>query len=347
MHKFNDVINYIYSNLQHLKKDQLETKDIVKNMVHSTQIKGSPLFILFCAIIVASVGLNTNSTAVIIGAMLISPLMSPIIAIAFSLAIYNVKLLKSSTKIFLIQVLIALAGSFIYFLVSPIKTETSEILARTSPNFFDIIIALFGGFAGIIGITRKEKTNVIPGVAIATALMPPMCVVGFGLAHREWSITLGAAYLFIINVFFIMLSAFLFCKFHRSIFTRTNNPEYDRKVKHYIIIAICAITIPCFISAYLISSKSIAKNTLDSNINNFIASEIETDNLAVMNIVIHESYIRLNLIGAKLDNEEILYLEESLPNYGLENYNLVIVQDLEKSLFEFFKGKSPYIRYIQ
>ena len=184
------------------KKDQATYDEIHENILDGVNIGGSNFIILMCAIIIASVGLNMNATAVIIGAMLISPLMGPIIAIGYSVGIYNLKLLKKSAIILIIEIFISITTATIYFSLSPISSAGSEILSRTAPNIWDVIIAFTGGIAGIIGITRKKSGNILPGVAIATALMPPLCTSGYGLATKNIHIFLGAGYLFFINSFF-------------------------------------------------------------------------------------------------------------------------------------------------
>lgn len=159
-----------------------EKAKVLDNVVSNISFRGSNLWILACAIVVASVGLNVNSAAVIIGAMLISPLMGPIVGAGFSLGIFDFSMLRKSLKNLFIATVVSLAVSTIYFYVSPFKEAQTELLARTSPNIYDIIIAFFGGLVGVIAITRVEKGNPIPGVAIATALMPPLCTAGYGLA---------------------------------------------------------------------------------------------------------------------------------------------------------------------
>src|SRR5674476_666630 len=161
------------------------------------------------AVVVASVGLNMNSTAVIIGAMLISPIMGPINGMGYSIATYNFPLLRQSIKNFSFAVALSLIASTIYFAISPISTAHSELLARTSPTVYDVLIALFGGMAGIVAISSKNKGTVIPGVAIATALMPPLCTAGYGLATGQFIYFFGAFYLFTINAVFIAISSIL------------------------------------------------------------------------------------------------------------------------------------------
>lgn len=169
--------------------------------------KGTNLWILMFAIIVASVGLNMNSTAVIIGAMLISPLMGPINGMGYSIATYNFPLFRRALNNFVFAVVASIFASTVYFAISPVSTAHSELLARTSPTIYDVLIALFGGMAGIVAISSKQKGNVIPGVAIATALMPPLCTAGYGLATAQFSYFFGAFYLFTINTVFIAFAA--------------------------------------------------------------------------------------------------------------------------------------------
>jgi uncharacterized hydrophobic protein (TIGR00271 family) len=180
MKQFTDILN--------LKEGEDDRAKTLENVKKNIEFKGANLWILACAIIVASVGLNVNSTAVIIGAMLISPLMGPILGAGFALGIYDFKLLKKSLKNLLNATVVSLTVSTLYFYLSPFKDVQSELLARTSPNIYDILIAFFGGIVGVIAITRSEKGNPIPGVAIATALMPPLCTAGYGIATGQWCI---------------------------------------------------------------------------------------------------------------------------------------------------------------
>lgn len=174
-------MNYLKS-LFSLHKGEEDKSKVREDVINNISFRGANLWILACAILIASIGLNVNSTAVIIGAMLISPLMGPIVGSGFALATYDFNLLKRSDKNLLIATVVGLIVSALYFYLSPFKEVQSEILARTSPNIYDVLIAFIGGLVGAISITRVEKGNPIPGVAIATALMPPLCTAGFGLA---------------------------------------------------------------------------------------------------------------------------------------------------------------------
>lgn len=189
-------------------ESELENPDLVyEEIKKGIEFKGTNLWILIFAIIIASVGLNMNSTAVIIGAMLISPLMGPINAMGYSIATYDYDLFRKALKNFAFAIISSLVASTAYFALSPVSTAHSELLARTSPTIYDVLIALFGGLAGIVAISSKQKGNVIPGVAIATALMPPLCTAGYGLATGQLDFFFGALYLFTINTIFIAIAS--------------------------------------------------------------------------------------------------------------------------------------------
>ena len=191
-----------------LSEDTADYEEIRDRLLSGGKVTGTNMVVMICAILIASVGLNTNSVAVIIGAMLISPLMGSILAMAYGTAIASTNVIERHSLGFLMQIIISVATSTLYFLLSPVKDVTSELAARTEPSAFAVIVALFGGIAGIIASTRKDKvTNVIPGVAIATAIMPPLCTCGYSIANGKWDMLFSAAYLFIINAYFIFLSA--------------------------------------------------------------------------------------------------------------------------------------------
>ncbi len=189
-----------------LRDDTASYEEIYDRLVSGAQVKGTNMCVLILAVLIASIGLNMNSTAVIIGAMLISPLMGSIMAIAYGMASGRFEIAERHLLGFVLQISISLITSTLYFSLTPISASTSELLARTSPTIWDVMIAICGGIAGAIGMTRKEKSNVIPGVAIATALMPPLCTAGYGLASHQMKYFFGAAYLFLLNAYFIFLS---------------------------------------------------------------------------------------------------------------------------------------------
>lgn len=234
-------------NLREGEEDRLKTLEAVKKNV---SFKGANLWILACAIIIASIGLNVNSTAVIIGAMLISPLMSPIVGAGFALGIYDFSLLKKSLRNLLNATGVSLTVSTLYFYLSPFKEVQSELLARTSPTIYDILIAFFGGIVGVIAVTRSEKGNPIPGVAIATALMPPLCTAGYGIATGQWSFFFGAFYLYCINCVFIGIATFLIIKYLGYPAVKQIDEKHQRRVKYIIGFLIAAMLVPSSYLAY-------------------------------------------------------------------------------------------------
>lgn len=202
------VMNNFFDKFK-LDSEKESLKTVITNIDNGVVFRGTNLWVLIFAIFVASLGLNVNSTAVIIGAMLISPLMGPIMGIGLGMGINDLVLLKRAINNFAIATGVALTTSTLFFLLSPLNDAHSEILARTSPTIYDVLIAFFGGFAGIVATSSKQKGNVIPGVAIATALMPPLCTAGYGLATLQLQFFYGAFYLFIINTVFIALATFI------------------------------------------------------------------------------------------------------------------------------------------
>ncbi len=191
-----------------ISEDAASHDEIRDRLLSGGQVTGTNMVVMVCAILIASVGLNTNSTAVIIGAMLISPLMGSILAVAYGTVSVDLALTRKHLVGFGFQIIASVIAATLYFLLSPVKDPTVELLARTSPSFFDVLIASAGGIAGIVGQTRKDKANnIIPGVAIATALMPPLCTCGYSIANGQWRMLGGAAYLFLVNSYFIFLSS--------------------------------------------------------------------------------------------------------------------------------------------
>ena len=235
-----------------LSEDSASHEEIKKRILSGGQVTGTNMCVLICAILIASVGLNTGSTAVIIGAMLISPLMGSILAMAYGVASADSHQLKRNIYGFLIQLTISLLVSTVYFLLSPINEASSELMARTQPTFYDVIIATAGGFAGIIGSTRHDKVNnIIPGVAIATALMPPVCTCGYSIAHGEWQMLSGAAYLFIVNCYFIFLSAMLILDILNIPKVSTLTDKQWKRIKKKMIRNAVIVLIPSIVFTYL------------------------------------------------------------------------------------------------
>jgi len=230
--------------------------------------KGTNLWTLIFAILVASVGLNMNSTAVIIGAMLISPLMGPIIGVGYSVATYNFELFSKSLKNFAFAIIASIITSALYFALTPVSSAHSELLARTSPSIYDVLIAFFGGLAGIVALSSRQKGNVIPGVAIATALMPPLCTAGYGLATLQVKFLFGALYLFFINSVFIAFAALLVSQLLKFPITTVIDPHLRNRINRFITLIIIVTLIPSVYFGY----KLVQKERFITGANDYIKS---------------------------------------------------------------------------
>lgn len=234
--------------LFNLRRDLEDPEEIDASVRAGVDVAGTNLWVLFFAILVASVGLNVNSTAVIIGAMLVSPLMGPIVGLGYGLAVHDLRLIRRSLRNLLIFASISLVTSTLYFTISPLRLAGSELLARTTPNLWDVMIAFFGGSAGIIALTRRSISNVIPGVAIATALMPPLCTVGFGMSRGDWGMAGGAFYLFVINGVFIAFATFVFVKLMKLPVRGLVSERAKRSTRLFTTLTVVGVLVP---SAYL------------------------------------------------------------------------------------------------
>lgn len=289
--------------------------------------RGTNMIILILAIFIASLGLNTNSTAVIIGAMLISPLMGPIIGIGLGVGIQDFELLKRSGRNLMMAAAFSVATSTIYFLISPVGEGHSELLARTSPTIYDVLIGFFGGGAGIVAIGSKSKGNVIPGVAIATALMPPLCTVGYGLATWQMQYFFGALYLFIINSIFIGLATFIGVKLMKYKLAPTTDPGRARRVRR-LVFAVALLTI---LPSIYLTYNMIRQNRFEMSTQRFVAEECVFPDTHVLSSKPswsrnHRS-LTITLIGQPLPQDSLLpALENQLRFYGLQGTVLNIVQ---------------------
>lgn len=282
----------------------LDTEDYnktIESIKAGVPFRGTNLWVLIFAIFVASIGLNTNSTAVIIGAMLISPLMGPIMGVGLGLGIYDFNLVKKALYNLAIATAIAMFTSFIYFYISPISDAQSEILARTRPSLYDVLIALFGGLAGIVASTRKEKGNVIPGVAIATALMPPLCTAGYGLATGQWNFFAGAFYLYLINCVFICLATLLIVRYLKYPHYSFVDEKTEKRIQRIISIILLGMLIPSIWLAF----NLVMENRFENAANKFIEEFIETESTLVIEKTINyksdSSLIELTLLGDPID----------------------------------------------
>ena len=294
-----------------LGADAASQEEVNSNIHKGIMIRGTNLWVLIFAIFIASLGLNTNSTAVIIGAMLISPLMGPIIGMGYSMGVYDFNLLKESLRNFLFMIVVSLITSAIFFTLPLITSTQSELLARTQPTTYDILIALFGGLAGMVAQTRKDRTGtVIPGVAIATALMPPLCTVGYGLATLQFRFMLGALYLFTINSIFIALASFIVTRVMNFKMIGELEPDKLKKLKRAMVAVIIIVTLP----SVLIAISIIQRSAFEANYRNFVDEAFKYDNTFVV-----ESKYEYNANPRKQSVIEVRLFGEPLPDNVINN----------------------------
>jgi len=316
------ILNFI-----DLHKGEENKKSVIENISGAVSFRGSNIWILACAIIIASVGLNVNSTAVIIGAMLISPLMGPIVGAGFGLGMYDFELLKKSIKNLIIATLVSLVTSTLYFYISPFKEAQSELLARTAPNIYDILIAFFGGLVGVIAVTRVEKGNPIPGVAIATALMPPLCTAGYGLALGNYMYFLGALYLYTINCVFICIATFLIVKYLKYPIAKQLDQKHQKRVQYGISILILFLITPSVYFAYQLYNQK----SYNSRVEVFLEDEFQNKDYPIIYKKIRYNSdpkkIEVAFLTKKFNDNEIANLNKKLINYDLPNTKLIIRQD--------------------
>jgi uncharacterized hydrophobic protein (TIGR00271 family) len=336
-------------------KDHHNKDFAINNLSKGIYIKGANLWYLICSSLIASIGLDTNSPAVIIGAMLISPLMSPILGIGLSIGIYDKELLFASLKEFLFAVFLSVLISSLYFLISPLGNITNELLVRTTPTLLDIFIAFFGGIAGIVAASRKGVVNSIPGVAIATALMPPICTAGFGLATGTPSIFFGAFYLFFINAVFISLSSFLIVRLLKFPYKEYINTVKESRIKKLIFIIVIVVSIPSFVIFY-----NIIKNADEQKkIKSFINQTFENRNRNVINWKFQKidtlKSLRVFYIGNKINKPEQdslqmlvkeefgnieLNLQQIDQSYRIENLEKKLTSDVDEKILSLFQNNN-------
>lgn len=289
--------------------------------------RGINILILIVAIFIASLGLNVNSTAVIIGAMLISPLMGPIIGMGLAVGIHDFELMKRAFRNLMMATAFSVATSCLFFLISPVNAQHSELLARTSPTIYDVFIGFFGGAAGILAIGSRVKGNVIPGVAIATALMPPLCTVGYGLATWQMSYFFGALYLFFINSVFIACATTLGVKLMKYQVKDFSNPQRARRVRNTVY----AIAVLTMIPSCWLTYRMYRQSTFEANCARFVEQEFDFSGTQVLHSAAHyaghHSTLTVSLIGRVLPQDSLLLaMTDKLPDYKLGGTTLKIVQ---------------------
>ena len=323
---FHKVLIYLKS-IIHLS-DEIDYENASASIRKNISFKGTNVFILACAIIIASVGLNVNSIPVIIGAMLVSPVMGPILGFGLGLGTEDNHLVKNSLKNYSVMVAISIIASSVYFLLSPLSlANPSELLARTNPTIYDVLIALFGGLAGIVETSRKDKGTVISGVAIATALMPPLCTVGYGISIWKGQVIFGALYLFLINSIFIALATFAAVKYFSFPVVENTDESHRRLPKHWMAIILIIVIVPSIISAVSV----IKENNFTIHAERLVA---ENKNLGKCFIYDHKATysrkdpkLELFLAGETLTDEAKKQFYKSAEEYGITRSQIVFHED--------------------
>lgn len=304
--------------------DKENEEETITQISNGVVFHGANLWVLIFAIFIASLGLNTNSTAVIIGAMLISPLMGPIIGMGLAIGINDLTLLKRSFKNYIVATAISVLTATVYFLITPLNEAQSELLARTSPTLYDVLIALCGGAAGILALSTKGKGNVIPGVAIATALMPPLCTAGYGLAMGNAYYFFGAFYLFFINTVFICLATYIGVRMLKFKNKKFVDSRMMAKVKRYIITVVVVTMLPATYMTYHIIRKSVQ----DNNAAKFVKNEMDFKGTQIISqdIDIKNKTLNVVAVGKLIGKRDIAEAEKRLSSYKLKDYALNVIQ---------------------
>lgn len=327
------------SDILSLGEDMAPFKETISAIEDAVEFRGAKLWVLVLAVFVASLGLNTNSAAVIIGAMLISPLMGPIIGMGLGIGINDFMLFKRAAKNYLVATLFSVATATLYFVLTPLDEVQSELLARTSPTIYDVGIALCGGLAGIVALSSRSQRmgNVIPGVAIATALMPPLCTVGFGLGTGNWLYALGALYLYLINTIFISLATFigvtLVMRYPKKEFV---DKAREKRVKHILtFITVITIIPSIYITFHMVQETVYAERCHDFCRNAFQVSDAK---IISQECDYDARALRVVLLGDELDSVRLAGIKAALPKYGLEDVTLDIVQGKKGVDMESLRG---------
>ena len=363
----NRVRQYLFGYIKNFLKDRFSLEDgkahrdeVVDSISKGVEFRGVNLWILIFATMIASLGLNLNSIAVIIGAMLISPIMGPIMGMGLALGINDFELFKKSLRNFTLMFIVAIVTSTIYFLCSPLDEAQAELIARTTPTTYDVLIAFLGGMAGMVAQTRKDKSStVIPGVAIATALIPPLCTVGFGIATGQLTYIAGAFYLFFINTVFIGLATYAivrFLKYEKKVFI---DKVRERNVKRIMMF----ITLATFIPSVIIGLNMVKVTLFEAAANKYIDQVFNYKYTRVIETNFsykkgdRPSRIELLLVGELLDNNEVDNVRSQLGNFGLKNAELIVrqanttdkvdVNTMQSNYAELIREKNRHIDNIE
>lgn len=320
-------IDYIKEHVKtyfNLASDREDEQVIVERISRDVSFRGANLWVLIFAIFIASLGLNVNSTAVIIGAMLISPLMGPIIGMGLAVGTNDLDLLRRAAKNFGVATLISVLTAMVYFLITPLSEARSELLARTSPTLYDVLIAFCGGAAGIIALCTRGKGNVIPGVAIATALMPPLCTAGYGLATGHLLYFLGAFYLFFINTVFIALATYCGVRLMHFNQHEFQSPEMAVKAKRIVMAIVVVTMLPAVYMTVGIVQQSISEN----NVRKFIKTELTQRGTQIISNSVERDSLKLRVVavGREITEAKRAEAERRMAQYGMIGYRLRVIQ---------------------
>ena len=323
----NSSLNYVWriaKRFFNALPDKTDETATVEQISDGVTFRGANLWVLIFAIFIGCLGLNLNSTAVIIGAMLISPLMGPIIGMGLAVGRADLELLKRSLTNYGVSTVISVLTAALYFQLTPLTEAQSELLARTSPTLYDVLIALFGGAAGILAISTGGKGNVIPGVAIATALMPPLCTAGYGLAMGEWSYFFGACYLFFINTVFIALATYLGVRLLQFKPKQFVDKARLAVVNRYIAVIVVVTMLP----AVYMTTQIIRQSVLENHVKQFVKHELNQSGTRILSEQADRETKTLNVValGAALPNEMIEAARQRLADYQLADYQLNVIQ---------------------
>lgn len=314
--------------------DYVDIPAAQENIRKNIPFRGPNVYILFVAVIIASVGLNVNSIPVIIGAMLISPLMGPIIGFGLGLGTNDRELVLFSVKNLLVMVGISLLAATLYFVLTPLEIDNpTELLARTRPTIYDVLIALFGGLAGVLETARKEKGTVMSGVAIATALMPPLCTVGYGIANLSWQYTIGALFLFTINCIFIAMAAYLMAKFLKFPIRTVEQNKLRYQILSYTLVLLLVGT-SIFTGYHVIRENNFTKSA-----NRFVKKNHSIGKTYIYDSSVdvnHDPYlVELRLAGEALSDETREMLLREAESFGIMRTQVVIHEDATLQLDQF------------
>ncbi len=335
-----------------LDEDKASREEVVSVITKGVEFRGVNLWVLIFATLTASLGLNVNSAAVIIGAMLISPIMGPIMGVGFSLGVNDFELLKKSLRNLTLMFVVAIVTSTLYFALTPLSANGSELLARTTPTTYDVLIAFVGGLAGIVAQTRTDRTStVIPGVAIATALIPPLCTAGSGLASGNLNHFLGAFYLFFINSVFIALATYLgvrFLKYEKKVFI---DKVRERNVKRLMMI----ITLVTFIPSVFVGFRMVRISIFEAMADKYVAKVFNNETFRGTRVIDYKkmcahgdqpSKIELILVGEPLEEAQIESVKAQMSYFGLENCELAISQDNRSDKIDVLSLQESYTELL-